>query len=329
MNNYFISIIVPVYNVESFLAICLDSILNQAYSNLEIILIDDGSTDSSGMIADEYATKDARVKVIHKPNGGVSSARNFGIDMATGDYICFADSDDILEEDYVEYLLKLCVENNAEIALTTQMFTTFYETPQTLKDTLMVCTGEDAAAQILYYHIPIGCYCKMFRRNFIEKNNIRFRPEIYIGEGFNFNVSAFQMAEKVVVGQRKIYCYRRDNSASAMTKFALHKAEMALHAIDMIKENLIVKTPKLIEACKYAEWHTADDMYNWMVLAKAKSTYPNMYERCCQIVKKYSWQALLAPVNRKERYRAAMCLIHPGFMALQLELRRFLFNKNK
>ena len=321
------SIILPVYNVEHFLGECLSSVSKQTHKNIEIILIDDGSTDNSSSIVDEFAKNDERVKVIHIQNGGVSNARNAGIDIATGEYICFADSDDILEVDYVDYLLDLCMTYQAEIALTTKMFTTFYETPQTQNDSPILCTGEDAAAKILYYHIPIGCYCKIFRRDFIKKNHIWFRPEIYIGEGFNFNVSAFQMADKVVIGQRKIYCYRRDNDSSAMTKFAIHKAEMALHAIDVIKDNLTIKTPKLIEACKYAEWHTADDMYNWMVLAKAKANYLEMYERCYKIIKEYSWKALLAPVNKKERYRAAICLIHPRIMAWQLEMRRLIFSK--
>lgn len=321
------SIILPVYNVEQYLCECLETVSRQTHKNIEIILIDDGSTDHSGSIIDEFAKKDKRTKVIHKQNGGVSSARNIGIDIATGDYICFADSDDILEDDYVDYLLNLCLKNHAEIALTTQMFTTFYTTPQTSHDLPKLCTGEEAAVRILYYQIPIGCYCKMFRRDFIENHHIRFSPEIYIGEGFNFNVTAFQMAEKVVLGKRKVYCYRRDNSTSAMTKFTMNKAAMAMHAIEIIKESLLINTQKLIEACRYAEWHTAEDMYNWMVLAKSKREFPEMYQRCYRIIRKYSWNAIFAPVNKKERYRAIMCLIHPRIMAWQLELRRLLFSK--
>lgn len=97
-----ISVIVPVYNVENYLCKCVDSIINQTYNNLEIILVDDGSTDGSASICDEYVLKDSRVKVIHKENGGVSSARNIGIAEASGEYICFVDSDDWLELDYFE-----------------------------------------------------------------------------------------------------------------------------------------------------------------------------------------------------------------------------------
>ena len=101
-----ISVLIPVYNTEKYLRECVDSTISQTYSQLEIILVDDGSADNSGKICDEYAQNDKRVKVIHKPNGGLSSARNVGIDKATGEYIAFVDSDDYLKKDYVEKLLE-------------------------------------------------------------------------------------------------------------------------------------------------------------------------------------------------------------------------------
>ena len=125
--NYKVSLIVPMYNVAKYIKTCIDSILTQSYKNLELILVDDGSPDNSGKIADQYAVKDGRVKVIHKQNAGVSAARNTGIDAATGDYICFADGDDYVMPNYVEHLLKLCVDNGAEVAYTIDMFTTFHK----------------------------------------------------------------------------------------------------------------------------------------------------------------------------------------------------------
>ena len=107
MNNYKkLSIIVPIYNVELYIRRCLDSLVNQTFKNLEIILVDDGSPDDSGKICDEYASQDNRIKVIHKQNGGVSSARNAGLAVVTGDYVCFVDPDDWLALDAYEKLLK-------------------------------------------------------------------------------------------------------------------------------------------------------------------------------------------------------------------------------
>lgn len=111
-----ITVIVPVYNVEKYFKQCLDSIINQTYKNLEIILINDGSPDNCGKICDEYAKKDNRIKVIHKENGGLSSARNAGLDIATGEYISFIDSDDCVAENFIETLYKLCIENNCDIS---------------------------------------------------------------------------------------------------------------------------------------------------------------------------------------------------------------------
>ena len=106
-----ISVIVPVYKAEKFLSNCIKSILNQTYHDLEVILVDDGSPDSSGQICEEYAKKDNRIKVIHQKNAGVAAARNVGLDLATGDYITFVDSDDYIRPQMYEKMLK-CAQNN-------------------------------------------------------------------------------------------------------------------------------------------------------------------------------------------------------------------------
>lgn len=111
-----ISVIVPVFNVEKYLCKCIDSIINQTYSNLEIILVDDGSTDNCGVICDDYSLKDDRIKTIHKSNGGLSDARNAGLDAAAGDYVSFIDSDDYIHKRFYEILINLIVKYNGDIA---------------------------------------------------------------------------------------------------------------------------------------------------------------------------------------------------------------------
>lgn len=113
--NSKVSIIVPIYNVEKYLEECVDSILRQTYKNIEIILVDDGSPDKCGEICDNYSQKNNLIKVVHKKNGGLSSARNAGLDIATGEYIMFIDSDDFIEQDMVEALLTLKAESSADI----------------------------------------------------------------------------------------------------------------------------------------------------------------------------------------------------------------------
>ena len=112
-----ITVIIPVYKVEKYLARCVDSVLAQTYKNLEVLLVDDGSPDNCGRICDEYAQLDSRVKVIHKPNGGLSSARNAGLDAMTGEYVMFVDSDDYIALDCVEYLLALIERFSAQISI--------------------------------------------------------------------------------------------------------------------------------------------------------------------------------------------------------------------
>lgn len=113
--NYLLSVVVPIYNVEKYLKKCLDSIINQTYKNLEIILVDDGSTDCSGKIADEYGKKDKRIKVIHKKNGGLADARNVGIDNASGKYIAFVDSDDWIDLNTYSESIKTMEKHNSDM----------------------------------------------------------------------------------------------------------------------------------------------------------------------------------------------------------------------
>lgn len=136
-----VSVIVPIYNVEKYLKKCIKSIIGQTYENIEIILVEDGSPDNSSEICDEFAKMDKRIKVIHKKNEGVSAARNSGLDVATGDYVCFVDGDDYVMPDYVEYMLKLAIDNKTDISLTTEMFGNF-QSNQIKEDKIEVWTGE-------------------------------------------------------------------------------------------------------------------------------------------------------------------------------------------
>ena len=112
-----VSIVIPVYNVEKYLARCIQSVINQTYENIEIILVDDGSMDSSGKLCDTYKMKDNRIKVIHQRNLGVSAARNVGLDLAEGDSITFIDADDYVAENYIETLVNLMKKEKAEISI--------------------------------------------------------------------------------------------------------------------------------------------------------------------------------------------------------------------
>ena len=112
-----VSVIIPIYGVEQYLDRCVRSVVNQSYAHLEIILVDDGSTDRCPAMCDAWANKDSRIQVIHKPNGGLSSARNAGLDMATGEFIAFVDSDDYVEPDYIATMIDAAQKNHADLVM--------------------------------------------------------------------------------------------------------------------------------------------------------------------------------------------------------------------
>jgi glycosyltransferase involved in cell wall biosynthesis len=141
MNQPLVSVIVPCYNVEQYLPKCIDSILYQTYKNLEVWLVDDGSPDKCGAICDEYAKKDARIKVIHKKNGGLADARNVALDVMTGEYVVCVDSDDYISPTHIEGLYHLIEKYSADVSVNT--FCSFYEgsspnpSPKSTKDDML------------------------------------------------------------------------------------------------------------------------------------------------------------------------------------------------
>lgn len=321
-----ISVIVPVYNVDKYLKKCIESIISQTYKNIEIIFIDDGSTDNSGKILDEYKINDKRIIVVHKENGGVSSARNVGIDNASGKYICFADSDDFLSNDYVEYLHNLIVKYNADISLTTEMFGNFNE-KQIEKESIKIYNGEETTEAILCYKIPIGVYSKMFKAELI-KERIKFLSELFIGEGFNFNVTAFQRANKIVISNKKIYYYRRDNSTSATTVFSKGKCENGLLALEIMRENFIIKTERILKAWKFAKWRTYTDIFDMIVLGNAQKNYKILYDDCKKNIRQNAFNAFKVPTTNKQRIRALVMKFFPNFIPIMLIVRRKIYRVN-
>lgn len=318
METIKVSVIVPIYNVEKFLPKCIESIINQEYKNIEIILVDDGSPDSSGEICEHYKKIDNRIVVIHKENAGVSEARNTGIDYAKGDYICFIDGDDFVMLDYVSYLLELALKNKADISLTTEMFGNFDE-KQSEEDSVRIWTGEDAVEAILCYKVPIGCYSKLFKKDILSQ--VRFIPDVFIGEGFNFNVDAFQHSNRIVASNRKIYYYRRDNPTSAMTKFSIIKCECGLGALQIIRKKLTIHTERIEKAWKFANWRTHSDFYDMCVLANVQREFPEMYRKCLEVTKHDSLIALKVPTSRQNKIRAIIMRICPTMIPFVMKIR--------
>ena len=200
-----ISIIIPVYNVEQYLKQCLDSVINQTYKNLEIILVDDGSTDNSGKICDEYALKDNRIKVIHKQNGGVSSARNTGLNVATGEYIGFVDGDDYIELDMYEYLYSLNKTNNTSLAICN-----FYIEEDKKITNVKPITNKyilDANEMLKCSFKQLFSWNKLIEKNLF--NQLYFPENISYGEDMTVCMELFIRAKKISYGNKNKYFYRQ------------------------------------------------------------------------------------------------------------------------
>lgn len=213
-----VTVIVPVYHVEQYLARCIDSIISQSYKNLELILVDDGSNDNCGGLCDEYRNKDERINVIHKENGGLSSARNAALDMMTGDYVTFIDSDDFITEDYVEKLMGLIKKYHCDIAVCDE--NRFMEKEGVIewqgspykKIKNDICqTAEEGLEtymkQILY---DASACMKLYKSNLFE--NVRY-PEGCNYEDIGTTYKLYCKVEKVAFTPAQMYCYfQRDGS---------------------------------------------------------------------------------------------------------------------
>ena len=206
-----ISIIVPVYKVEPYIHKCIDSILNQTFRDFELILVDDGSPDNCGKICDEYASKDERIVVIHKENGGQASARNKGIDIAKGDFIGFVDSDDWIESDMYEILYDICSNRNCDIA---NCSSTIYFKDRTVINgghPLIVHNRNEAMKTMLEGKLyDEVVWTKLIRRELL--NGIRFNENI-IYEDTDFTYRVIDKADRVgCIGKAKYNYIKRDGS---------------------------------------------------------------------------------------------------------------------
>lgn len=246
MSKPIISFIVPSYNFAAHISECVNSILQQDMSDLEVIVVNDGSTDNTKEVLEGLALQDSRVVPIHKGNEGVSVARNTGLSVAKGEYVSFVDADDYLATDYASYMLELAKTANSDLCLSLDAFTRVSESQMGGVFSVDVLTPEQATALLLSPRIIVGCWNKLYRRQWLLDNQLQFSSELFYGEGLQFITSAAQKANSVTVGNKKVYYYRRNNYDSATTRFSIDKMYNGLKSLDVIKES-ITKTSAEID----------------------------------------------------------------------------------
>ncbi len=206
-----ISIIIPIFNAKRHLEQCLESVCGQTYTAFECILVDDGSTDGSGELCDQWAKKESRFRVIHKQNGGVSAARNDGLDIAKGELVMFVDSDDWLEKDYVEEMASHC--DNAELTVSGQIRDYSNGNQEVFKPcqtTSFTISSENTAifTQLCKDWLLYAPHEKLYRRDIIEKNGIRFIKGCSYGEDLTFNFEYLDYVSTISMVDKALYYYR-------------------------------------------------------------------------------------------------------------------------
>lgn len=221
-----ISVIVPVYKVEQYLNACVDSILAQTYTNLEIILVDDGSPDQCGAICDEYAAKDSRVKVIHKVNGGLSDARNAGMEVSTGDYLAFVDSDDLLAPDALDVLYGLAEAHHADLVIGGHVRfsdeTVLSFSPAQTPEQVMT----PSEAMIEFFKNGCASWARLYKR---AVHIHTFFPVGEINEDEAIVLSLLDHCETVVKTDQVIYGYRNRPESITTSTFSLKKLDWYRH----------------------------------------------------------------------------------------------------
>lgn len=214
----FFSIIIPVYNVSRYLRRCIDSVLSQSYGDFELLLVDDGSSDDSGVICDEYAEKDDRIKVFHKKNGGVSSARNKGIDEARGNYVVFVDSDDYILSDRLSQILKLS-DNNPDIIVE------YYATPAEHKYKYKLIDIQDFD---IIRNVGV-IWTSAFRNKVLKENNIHFDETIWHGEDSLFVLDFFYRCNTIIFADEYGYIYEKGHEDGLNVKFQNWEKELYVY----------------------------------------------------------------------------------------------------
>ena len=268
MKNYKVSVIIAAYNIQDYIEKCLRSVCNQTYKNLEIIVVDDGSTDNTGKLADEFAKNDSRFIVIHKANGGVSSARNRGIEIASGDFIGFVDGDDTIEIDMYEMLINNAIKYDADIShcgykvIDNDKEILFYDTRQ-----IIIQDRKKGLIDLFEGTMIEPSLCnKVFKRGIVS--NIRLDEKLKINEDLYFNILLFNKSQKSVFEDKAKYNYiKRNNSASTSNSNKIRRCTDPLKVYKMITD-LYEHDMKIYPYAKKMQIERNINIYNLLTLEK-------------------------------------------------------------
>ena len=277
-----ITIIIPVYNSEDTLSRCIDSILSQTFHDWELLLIDDGSSDKSGEICDRYAVKDQRIQVFHKKNGGVSSARNIGLDHAKGEWITFVDADDFIKKLYLAHLLE---HSQKQVDLVISYAEIYNGDDIIQKESYPAKLVDDANFESMFIendmHLHTSPWSKLYKRNIIEEYHLRFCEGMHIGEDAVFLYSYMLYSNKIYISHDTDYNYFAYVAGSLTKRVNLLASEiLAYNQIRSIVESMIFQ--------KSIKDPTALNNLNWLIASYQRRILSALYHNKVQKQKRLS-----------------------------------------
>lgn len=308
-----ISIIIPIYNVERYLSKCLDSVVNQIYTNLEIILVNDGSTDNSLEIAKKYAKKDNRIKILSETNHGLSTARNIGLRHATGDYITFIDSDDYVSNDYISYLYYLLKKSNFSSPMSICSLMDVYANSgkeiNTGNNKEYTLTGKECIRKMCYHDLVDTCaYAKLGSK---ELYSDFIFPEGKLFEDIGSTYQLFEKASKVECGFKPKYFYNIRSNSITTQKFTSKKLDL-LEMTDKMANEVTIKYPDLKQAVLRRQIYARFSTLNQTLKNSNSVQIKQIRKELISYIKKNKTEIFVDKKVPKRDKLAFLCLV-PGF----------------
>lgn len=321
MKKPLVSVIIPVYGAEKYLRQCVDSVLAQTYDNLEIVLVDDGSQDRSGEICEEYREIHSHIKVIHQANGGLSVARNRGIEEAAGDYYTFIDADDFIHPQCIDYMVRMAVENSAEVACV-DLVDYIPDSPLCLLEEKsyepVLSSGLDYIRDALYQTSGNSSACgKLYMRELFD--SLRFTPKIGY-EDLDLFYRLLLNVKRVSFLKAGMYYYRR-NPESYLHKFNLGRVDV-LDVTDRMVQYMLAYCPTLYDAARSRRLSAHFNIYCLISLSEERNR--DITGRCKNVIKRERGRFLLNP-KTKLKNRLGILITYIGGFPLLRFLAKFFY----
>lgn len=313
MERPLISIIVPMYGVEQYIKRCVNSILSQSYTNLEIILVDDGSPDKCGVIADEYAKEDNRIVVIHKQNGGLSDARNVAIPLAKGEYINFIDSDDWVSKYYIENLYNAILKDNSDLSIS------WFKEVEEKKEKALICDSllsyeiidsKECLKRLLYQdYIETTACGKLYKKSLFE--DLRY-PTGRLYEDIPVTYEYINRANKIATIRNQDYYYYQRKTSIQHQKFNINKMDAIKHIKNMVND-VLGKYPDLKSPC-YCRLFSVECNILFQI---SGSEYKDLKKKLWNHIKKMRLY-ILRDKNARKKARFASIISYGGYRFMRL-----------